>query len=243
MKKAIIVGATSGIGKNLAKILLNNNYKVGITGRRLSILNEMKKKYDNCFISCFDITNFDKVEDELDNLSKQLGGLDLLVICAGINYDKDYKNKSDLRFDLEKKIIDTNISGFVCVSNWAFNYFKKQKYGHLLGISSISGIRGNKQIPSYSASKAFQINYLEALRQKSSIYKKIIITDIRPGFVNTKMAKNKQFWKSSVKTAANQIFVAIKNKKQIEYITKRWFIIALILKSLPWRIYDLLRKK
>ena len=69
-------------------------------------------------------------------------------------------------FKIEKRTIDTNIYGFTAVADWTFNYFEKQTFGHLVAISSIAGLRGSRQAPAYNATKAFQINYLEALRQK-----------------------------------------------------------------------------
>ncbi|MBT3209372.1 MAG: SDR family NAD(P)-dependent oxidoreductase [Bacteroidetes bacterium] len=238
MKKAIIIGATTGIGKALANILIAKNYKVGITGRRTNLLVELKNENPKNFaIQAFDITDINNISKHLEKLVDKLGGLDLLIISSGIGNIND-----NLDFELEKQTIDTNILGFTAIADWAFNYFDNQKFGHLVAISSIGGLRGNWQAPAYNASKAFQINYLEALRQKSKKLKtKIIISDIRPGFVDTNMAKGEGlFWVSSVNKAAKQIFRAIKNKRKIVYITKRWRLIAILLKSLPRQIYDLM---
>jgi short-subunit dehydrogenase len=94
--------------------------------------------------------------------------------------------------------------------------------------------------PAYNATKAYQINYLEGLRQKAKNLKtNIIVTDVRPGFVDTDMAKGDgQFWVSTVGKAARQIFKAINRKKKVAYITKRWAIIGAILKQMPSYIYD-----
>jgi short-subunit dehydrogenase len=142
--------------------------------------------------------------------------------------------------EIEKQTIDTNIVGFTSIADWTFNYFEKQQSGHLVAISSIAGLRGNGVTPSYNASKAYQINYLEGLRQKASKLKsKIVVTDIRPGFVDTAMAKGEgQFWVASVNKASEQIFKAIQKKKKVVYVTKRWRLIATILKRIPRSIYD-----
>jgi hypothetical protein len=139
----------------------------------------------------------------------------------------------ELDFTIKKCTIERNVLGFTCIADWAFNYFEKQKFGHLVAISSIAGIRGNRQATSYNATKAYQINYLEGLRQKAKNLKmKIFVTDIRPGFVNTAMAKGEGlFWVSSVEKASKQICNAILKKKKIVYITKRWKLIAFILKK------------
>jgi short-subunit dehydrogenase len=236
MKKAIIVGATSGIGKGLAKLLVNNNYKVGITGRRIALLNELKNENPNAyFTQSFDITDTTITVEKLEALTAQLGGLDLLIISSGTGDINE-----NLDFEIEKQTIDTNVIGFTCIADWTFNYFKKQKYGHLVAISSIGGLRGSRHAPAYNATKAFQINYLEGLRQKANKLKtSIFITDIRPGFVATDMAKGEgQFWVSSVDKATKQILKAINNKSKIVYITKRWKLVALLLKRIPRSIYE-----
>ena len=118
--------------------------------------------------------------------------------------------------------------------------FKNQKFGHLVAISSIAGIRGNRQATSYFATKAYQINYLEGLRQKVNKLKmKIYLTDVRPGFVKTEMTQGEGlFWVASVEKASKQIYNAISKKRKIVYVTKRWGIIATILKRIPNFIYD-----
>jgi short-subunit dehydrogenase len=235
MKTAIIVGATSGIGRNLATLLADNDYHVGITGRRTQLLEEIKSEDPDKYITAdFDTTHFNTIAANLDQLAQQLGRLDLLVISSGIG-----SLTTKLRFDIEKQTIDTNVSGFTAVADWAFNYFQQQGYGHLAAISSIAGIRGNHQSPSYSATKAYQINYLESLRIKAvKTSRPIFITDIRPGFVNTDMAKGDGlFWVAPVEKAAGQILNAIRRKKRTAYITKRWGVIGRVLKLLPnWAI-------
>ena len=236
MKKVIIIGATSGIGKGLAQKLANENHVVGITGRRTELLNELKSQKPNLFYpKTFDITDTNKIVENLEDLTKELGGLDLLIISSGTG---DLNEKLD--YEIEKRTIETNVTGFTCVANWAFNYFENQKAGHLVAISSVGGLRGSRIAPAYNATKAYQINYLEGLRQKATkLETQIFVTDIRPGFVDTAMAKGEgQFWVASVDKATSQIFDAIKRKKKIVYISKRWKFIGTILKRIPRQIYD-----
>jgi short-subunit dehydrogenase len=236
MQKAIIVGATSGIGRQLAILLANNHYLVGATGRRQQNLEALQsEKPDHILISAFDITHTFEVSRRLDELSNRLGGLDLVIICSGVG---DLNHSLD--FAVEKKTIDVNITGFTEVADWAFNFFEKQQSGHLVGITSLAGLRGSRHAPAYYATKAFQINYLEGLRQKAKKSKlPVYVTDIRPGFVDTEMAKGEgMFWMASVKKAAGQIFEAIKSRKQVAYVTRRWRTIAALLKALPGRIYQ-----
>ena len=234
MKRAIIVGASSGIGNELAKILASKNYVVGVTGRRLNKLEELKKENpEKLIVSSFDCTT-ECNSDKLAELTNELGGLDLLILSSGTGDLNEI-----LDFKIENRTNQLNVIAFTEIVDWAFNYFENEGKGHLVGISSIAGIRGSRMAPAYNASKAYQINYLEGLRQKAKKTKKpIYVTDIRPGFVDTDMAKGEgQFWVSTKEKAAGQIFGIINAKRNIGYVTKRWRLIATILKGLPNGIY------
>ena len=192
MKIAIVIGATSGIGKELARLLVGDGFKVGITGRRTELLESLKfENPDSYFIKSFDVNDTKMAEEKLEELTSELGGLDLLILSSGTG---DINPKLD--FEIEIRTIETNVIGWTFISDWTFKFFEKQKHGHLIAISSIGGLRGNKQSTSYNASKAYQINYLEGLRQKATNLKEqIFITDIRPGLINTEMAKGEGlFW-------------------------------------------------
>ncbi len=235
MKKAIIIGASSGIGRQLAQILCENNYIVGLTGRRIDLLIELSSEHPkNYYTKTIDVTETTFTINKLEELTKELGGLDLLIISSGIG---EINEKLD--FDIEHQTIQTNVIGFTNVADWGLNYFIKQGFGHLVGISSIGGLRGSKQAPAYNASKAYQINYLEGLNQKvSSLKKPIFVTDVRPGLVDTNMAKGEGlFWVMPLEKVSKQIFDAITNKKKVAYVTNRWRIIAFALKNIPRSIY------
>jgi len=236
MKKAIIIGATSGMGKELARILVSKEYLVGITGRRISLLMELQKENpEKYLIEPFDISIPLKNTEHLQILAEEMERIDLLVICSGIG-----RPNENLDFNLEKETIDTNVTGVTEIADWAFNYFQRQGKGHLAVISSIAGLRGNRYAPAYNASKAYQINYFEGLRQKAKHQKlKITVTDIRPGFVETEMLKSYvKFWIETPQKAAQQIFRALKKKKKVAYITRRWILPAYIYKLLPKWILD-----
>jgi short-subunit dehydrogenase len=236
MKKAVVIGATSGIGKGLALALAKHNYKVGITARRIELLREIERVGSGSFLSKrIDITKPDESLNLLNELVQELGGMDLLIISSGIG---DFN--PDLNYAVENITIETNVLGFTAVAGWAFNYFQNQKSGHLLGISSIAGLRGSGYVPAYNASKAFQRNYLEGLRQKAALIGyPITVTDICPGFVDTAMAKGDAlFWVAPVEKAVGQIVDAIIRKKRSTYVTKRWLFIAVFLKLIPERLYN-----
>jgi short-subunit dehydrogenase len=235
MKKAIIVGASSGIGRQLAVILSQNNYKVGITGRRLELLQELKATSpDSFFISDFDVTNIAKVPQHLQQLADEMGGVDLLVMSSGAG-----KVNPQLDHGIEKYTNDVNVAGFTVVGDWALNYFERQGSGHFAAITSVAAIRGSRQAPAYNASKAYQVNYLEGMRQRAGNLKMpIYVTDIRPGFVDTPMAKaEKLFWVASVDKAAKQIFKALQNKRSMVYITKRWRLVGFLFRIIPGFLY------
>lgn len=235
LKKAIIIGASSGIGSEIAKLLVKRGYMVGVTGRRRDLLEKMQsEKPERFVIKNFDIQDVANIAENLNELVAELGGLDLLIISAGTG-----SINKQLDFAVEKDTLQTNVLGFIAVADWAFNLFQTQGSGHLVGISSVAGLRGNKEAPAYNASKAFQINYLEGLRQKTTKNNQITVTDIRPGFVDTRMAQGEGlFWVSSAQRAAEQILQAIEAKKSIVYVTKRWRLVAWILHLLPSFVYN-----
>ena len=233
-EKIIIVGATSGMGKRLAEMYAEKGWKVGVTGRRQNLLDELKQKYpDQVEYECFDVTEPESIL-KIHSLVEKLGGLDVLLISAGGG-----DISKELSWELDKWMVDINVNGFVQLANWGFNYFIRQGYGHLAVISSIAANRGNSEAPAYSASKAFQSVYFEGLAMKARrLNNKIIVTCIEPGFVATKMAKSdKLFWVVPVDKAARQIINAIEKKKRKVYISRRWEIIAWIVKQLPYSIY------
>lgn len=220
----------------MAVLLAEKNYLVGATGRRKEHLEELRSERSaHVLISDFDVTSTFDVSTKLDELAAQLGGLDLLIISSGVGELND-----NLDFAIEKNTIDVNVTGFTAAADWAFNFFRKQGTGHLVAITSIAGLRGSRQAPAYNATKAFQISYLEGLRQKAgNLQIPVYVTDIRPGFVDTAMAKGEgKFWVAPVEKAARQILAAIESRKSVAYITSRWRTIAALLKVLPRMIYN-----
>ena len=229
--KIIIVGATSGIGRKMTELYTQKGYKVGITRRRKELLDEIQNSFPALIqTECFDITGHQNIS-HLENLVKKLGGMDILVISAG---GGDISKELD--WQLDKLTVDTNVNGFVEIANWGFNFFVKQNHGSLATISSIAAIRGNSWAPAYSASKAFQSNYFEGLAIKAARMKKdISVTCIEPGFVDTKMAKgDKKIWVISVEKAARRIIMAIEKKKRKSFLSIRWWLVAKLLKLLPY---------
>jgi len=229
--KVIIIGATSGIGRSLADIFLREGYIVGLAGRRMHLLDELKNKFpDHVFPRRIDVAHASEAIDAFNGLIADIGGVDIVVVSSGTGFI----NK-ELLWAPEKETIDVNVSGFVAMSNVAMHHFLSKGAGHLVGISSIAALRGSSIAPAYGASKAFVSNYLEGMRKKvAQLRLPITITNIQPGYVDTAMAKGDgMFWVASPHEAAEQIYNAIKRKKKHAYVTKRWRSIAWLLKIMP----------
>jgi short-subunit dehydrogenase len=231
--KIIIIGATSGIGKELAQQYLALGHTVAVTGRRKELLLELKEQYPALYTDCFDVQAGNAVE-RLQSIIARMDGLDLLIYSAGYG-----DPSTELVAETEIDSTATNVMGFVKMATFTFNYFLQQGHGQLAVISSVAALRGNSWTPAYSASKAYVSTYAEGLNIKArKLHANIVVTDIRPGFVKTKMAKgNGQFWVAPLDKAVRQMRAAIAAKKRVAYITKRWALIAFIIKRLPYWVY------
>jgi len=230
-----LIGASSGIGRELSKILSRENYCVGLAARSTHLLESLSKELNtDSHIKMLDVSKPDDAMSGLRQLIFEMDGVDLIVFCSGtgfVNPDLDWEN--------EKATIDVNVTGFYCIANTALKYFIEKGSGHFAAISSVAALRGSGDSPSYSASKAFMSNYLEGLLCMAKKMKKDIkVTDIMPGFVDTKMAQGEGlFWVASPMKAAEQIYGIINGTRYSGYVTKRWRIIAWLLKVLPKWIY------
>ena len=240
MKKVIIIGATSGIGRELAKLIVQEGYIVGATGRRQELLESLKDEFPGkIFTACFDVTENENIH-HIQSLIDKMGGMDIFIYNSGFG---DPSKTLDWKIDQQTTLI--NVNGFIETVNFAFNYFAQKAHGQIAAISSIASNRGNSWAPAYSASKAFMSVYMEGLHMKAAKMKlDIAVTDIQPGFVKTKMAKGNpqgsgsgQFWVAPVEKASKQIFTAIKHKRRRAYITKRWWLVAKLMKWMPYWIY------
>lgn len=144
-----------------------------------------------------------------------------------------------LDFEKEAPTLQTNVCGWTHLIDLLYNIFEEQKGGHIAAITSLGGLRGEPAAPAYSASKAYQINYLEGLQKKAFRSRlPLYISDIRPGFVDTAMAKGEGlFWVMPADKVAAQIFKALQRKQRIAVVTKRYRPLAYLLKHLPFTLY------
>jgi len=230
----IIIGASSGIGRALAKEMASSGCTVGVTGRRLELLESLQREISSpCYKSQFDVSNVEQSIRAFNELVSEMGTVDAVVINAGYG-----STDEKLPLSHELQTISVNVAGFTTIANLAFKYFQERGAGHIIGISSVAAVRGGPFM-SYNSSKAYVSSYLEGLAcRKECRSGAIAITDIRPGFVDTPMAQGDGlFWVASPEKAAKQIYAAIRKKKRVVYITKRWRLIAAIIKLLPFRLY------
>lgn len=187
IRRAIIVGATSGIGCELAKVFAAHGCEVGVAGRRSDLLEKLAGELaTRTCAAVIDVRDTEPAIRSLEKLLAEMGEVDIIVISAGTGH----VNPS-LDWPPEKDTIDTNVAGFAAMAGTAMGYFARRGSGHLVGISSVAGARGDGMAPAYNASKAFISNYLEGLRKKAAKEGlAITVTDIRPGFVDTAMMKS-----------------------------------------------------
>lgn len=236
MKKAIIVGASSGIGYELSKILSDEGYEIGLLARRVELLSNLQKALSTkTFVNHIDLNHVPEAICALNSMIREINGVDLIVFSSGIGF-----LNPELDWEKEKQTIDVNVKGFCALVNQAYKYFAEKGDGHIVAISSIGALRGNHVAPAYNASKAFMSNYLEGLRKKSARDgKQILVTDILPGAVDTDMLKGEgHFWIAPASKAAKQIYSAIQKKKSFAFVTKRWRLIAWLLKFMPRKLYE-----
>jgi short-subunit dehydrogenase len=236
MRKAIIIGASSGIGMQLAKELSKQGFALGLAARRVELLSALKNNLVcQCSVYGMDITHSTEAASTLNNMICEMDGVDLIVISAGTGHINH-----DLKWELEEDTIKTNVAGFTAIVGAALTYFMQKGEGHIAAVSSVAALRGGADSPAYYASKAYVSNYLEGIRCKvAKENMNIAITDIRPGLVDTAMAKGEGlFWVMPVEIAGRQIYTAIRKRKAVAYVTKRWGLIAFLLRIMPKWLYS-----
>lgn len=234
MKKAVVIGATSGIGRALVYQLHEQGYVVGATGRRVELLESLKDDIpSHLYFQQQDVTQTEKAIQQLQDLISQMGGLDLIVINAGIG-----NNNKEYQWEIERNTIDVNIRGFVAMANTAFNYFRENNDGNgqIVGISSVAAHFSFGKATAYNSSKAFVSHYLKGLRYKAhQLNTDIVVTDIKPGFVETPLTHDNpaMFWVISAKRASKLIYRAIKRNSSEAYVPARWKFIARLIPFIP----------
>ena len=230
-KKVIIIGATSGIGREVALIYIAQGWKVGVAGRQEAELESLRAEYpEQVYAQTLDVTQEDAPE-KLHALIEQVGGMDVFLLSSGIG-----KQNPTLETGLELATAATNVEGFIRMTNAAFHYFEQQGHGHLAVISSIAGTKGLGAAPAYSATKGFQNIYMDALDQLALMKKlNIQFTDIRPGFVATPLLNNQKKYPMLMEApiVALDIVSAIEKKKRVAIIDWKFRLLVGFWRLIP----------
>ena len=238
-RRAIVIGASSGIGLRLARLLLHDGWSLGVAARREAPLEQLAKDFPGQVVwSRIDVTE-EQAAGQLEQLVKKAGGMDLFLYASGVG-----KMNPNLDPEPEEATLRTNALGFTRMVGAAYRFFVRQGHGHIAVITSIAGIRGLGPAPSYSATKALQSTYLEALEQQShALGVNIRITDIRPGFIDTPLLHGDKFPHTlSADKASRSILKAIYGNRHVAYIDGLWHAVVLLMRLAPralWRRMNL----
>ena len=237
--KAIIIGATSGLGREIAFNLLREGWHVGIAGRRDELLKEIADSAEfgtNVVYERIDITSEDAIHS-VERLLSKLGDIDLFVNVSGVGF----QNPS-LDSTIEKNIFEVNGYGFMRMVDWAYNYFMRtNRPGHIAIISSIAGTKPLGTAAAYSATKRMQSHYITALSQLARMeHLNIRFTDIRPGFAATDILNpNKHYPMMMTKEYAGRLATrAILKKKRVAIIDWKFAILTFFWSLIPRCIWE-----
>lgn len=240
MGRIVIIGATSGIGLEVAKLYVAKGWKVGVAGRRIEALREFQATAPQQIeIQQLDVTHANAANKMLQ-LIERLGGIDLFLLSSGIGYQNP-----TLDTTIELNTAETNVTGFMRMINAIYHHFKQQGNGHIAVISSIAGTKGLGIAPAYSATKRFQNHYIESLSQLANMTgANICFTDIRPGFVATAILKDRSYpLLMDATQVAKQIVTALVQKKRVVIIDWRYAIIVFLWRLIPRSLWIKLKIK
>lgn len=243
IRKAIIMGATSGIGRRVAELLIDEGWSLGVCGRNtqalaevVSLAPERVREYE------IDITQADaesRMAQAIEEMESDGQGLDIYLHVSGIG-----SQNRELDGRIEERTVETNALGWTRMVGVAYRHFAEMGGGHIAVISSIAGTRGLGAAPSYSATKAFQNTYIEALAQLARLEgKKILFTDIRPGFVRTPLLGSdpKYPMLMDVDKTARKVVEALIKRREVVVIDWRWRIVTLLWRLIPHFVWRRLR--
>ena len=242
-RRAILVGASSGIGASLARRLVREGYQVAVLARREELLKALCEQINResgetrALYYVHDVTYFDQVHGLLQHILEDLGGLDLFIYNTGITVAV---KRTEFNFAADRQMLETNLLGAMAWLNPVAAIFQNLKAGQIVGIGSVAGDRGRIGAPAYNTSKAGLHTYLEALRNRLTRHGVTVLT-VKPGFVDTDMLKsastNRPFLVSSTEQAVEGIWKAIKARKQTVYVLGLWGMIMLIVRHIPSVIF------
>lgn len=240
-RRAIVVGASSGIGAALARKLAREGYLVAAVARSEQALRGLSEEINaaagetRALAFAHDVTDYAEAPGAFQTVVRELGGLDLIVYSAGV---MPGVARDEFNFEKDRALIEVNLLGAIAWLDQAAVRFQRAGAGHIVGISSIAGERGRVGNPVYGASKAALNTYLEALRNRLTRHG-VTVTTAKLGFVDTEMLKNapRVVWVISPEKAAEGIYEAIRRRKQTVYLPSRFGLVGLVVRSIPSFIF------
>ena len=231
MKRVVIVGATSGIGYESAKIFLQQGYIVGLAGRREDNLKPLLQEFpEKAYSKQIDITS-PEAPQRLTELIEDMGGMDIYLHISGIGFQN-----INLDNQIEIDTVKTNCLGLTQMATTAYHYLSQKGGGQIAVVSSIAGTKGLGIAPSYSATKRYQSHYLQCLTQLSRMRNdNISFTDIRPGFVATDLLKDEHNYPMLMKKefVAKEAYKAVARKRRVKVIDWRYSLLVTAWKLIP----------
>lgn len=242
-QRGIIIGASDGIGATLARRLAGEGYTLALLARRQekleAVCNEINQtsKELRARVYTHDVTQYEKAPELLRRIVADLGGLDLVVFLAGVNYPPGGIDKYN--FENDRKMVETNLIGAMAWLDPVGEMFQSARSGQIVGISSVAGDRGRVGNPGYNASKAGLTTYLEALRNRLTRHNVNVLT-VKPGFVQTEMLKAAQGptpFTIQPEKAVEDIWRAMQKRKQVIYTPSLWRWIMLTIQHTPSFIF------
>ncbi|HUB07314.1 MAG TPA: SDR family NAD(P)-dependent oxidoreductase [Myxococcales bacterium] len=234
-QRAIVVGASSGIGEAIAKRLARDGATVALVARRQEelqrVASEIAQPGGRAEVFVHDVLDADAAGPLFDRIVAKLGGLDVIVYASGVL--RDFA-EGEWSFQKERETVEVNLVGAMAWLNPAGARFQAQQSGTIIGISSIAGERGRRGNPSYAASKAALTTYLESLRNRLGRYGVRVVT-VKPGYIDTPMTKGKPglFWLISADQAADRTLALARRGPKQGFVPARWGLVALVLRLIP----------
>ncbi len=230
-RRAIVVGASSGIGAAIVRQLVREGYRVFALARRQGMLEELARECGGALlVEAHDVRDADAVPALFERAARELGGVHLLVYAAGVMPEIG-RDEYDTAKDLEQ--VAVNLEGCIAWCNEAARLFRTQRSGTILGISSIAGDRGRKGNPVYGTTKAAMNTFLEALRNRLA-ESGVHVCTIKPGFVDTVMTQGKKtFWLISAEEAARLSLAAARSRANVRYVPRRWWFVGTAIRAIP----------
>ena len=236
MKRIVIVGATSGMGLEVARLALRAGWRVGAAGRRTDRLEALRAEApEQMEIRQMDVTD-PAAPEQLATLIERLGGMDIYLHSSGTGFRNEALDPA-----IELATARTNAEGFIRMVTAAYTYFRSHGGGQIAVISSIAGTKGLGAAPAYSATKRLQNTYIDALAQLARMQRaRIRFTDIRPGFVDTPLlaADGGYPMLMPADKVARRIFRAIVRGRRRVVIDGRFAVLVFLWKLIPAWLWE-----